>query len=31
MKKAMSPADSIVDAPDKGVGASLTVRYVLPR
>lgn len=31
MKKSMKEQDSIVSAPAKGVGASLTVRFKLPR
>ena len=31
MQKTMTQQDSIVAAPTKGVGASLTVRYKLPR
>jgi len=31
MRKTMSASDTVVEEPDKGAGASLTVRYTLPR
>lgn len=31
MRSAMTPEDKIIYAPDSGNGASLTIRYVLPR
>ena len=31
MKRLMSPGDAVVSEPPKGQGASLTIRYTLPR
>jgi hypothetical protein len=31
MRKAMGASDAVVQEPDKGAGASFTVRYTLPR
>ena len=31
MRASMRPADQVLAAPPKGKGASLTIRYVLPR
>ena len=31
MRAAMEPGDEIIKSPPKGDGASLTIRYVLPR
>ena len=31
MRDLMGPEDSVVSEPPKGAGASLTIRYVLPR
>ena len=31
MRKSMNDSDSVVDEPEKGIGATLIIRYSLPR